>query len=226
MPVDRRFVLAGLVSTFAHQALAADTKPVVFWFYGSVAESLQDCPLSVEEFRVFSVDLLCHGSDVRNGEPAKLDGWRYRVDHGEGLLDRFCSECSAKLDDIGATSAIVGGVSRGGFAAMHLSIRDPRFRFVVALSPVTDLSKLTEFAGYASDPLPLNIEVLSSRSIFLSIESRDQRVSTTSTVDLVDRIANGQRDASLALVVEPGGEHTVTTYARRAAIDWARRIIQ
>src|SRR5262249_6612540 len=33
-----------------------------------------------------SLDLPCHGKDVKPKEPAGLDGWRYRVEHGDNIV--------------------------------------------------------------------------------------------------------------------------------------------
>ncbi|OKO69290.1 hypothetical protein AC629_41380 [Bradyrhizobium sp. NAS80.1] len=216
--------MGGIAATVAvSNAIAATSKPVVFWFYGSVADSIKDCPFPADQFQIHSVDIPCHGADVRPGEPAGLEGWRYRLDRHEALLNQFLQKCSATLDTIAAPTAIVGGVSRGAFAAMHLSARDPRFQRIVALSPVTDLRKLTEFNGYTGDVLPLDVDALSKRRLLIAMQSQDDRVSTSSAINLVSRIADGKRPADVRLLIEPGDQHTVTEVARSEAVRWVNR---
>src|SRR5690349_20587394 len=42
--------------------------------------------LMKEGWLVAGVDLPCHGPELRAGEPAGLDGWRFRADHGEDVV--------------------------------------------------------------------------------------------------------------------------------------------
>lgn len=202
--ISRRTFSQGMIA-----ALAVSANPVIFWFYGTETEGIQQCPVS-DGFDVVSFDLPCHGADCRSGEPGQLDGWRYRLERGEDLFGNLLKECQQKL---GLRNAIIGGVSRGAFAAMQLSIKDPRFSRIVALSPVTDLLALDEFRGFEGDPIPLNVTELSRRKMFVSIEAHDSRVSTDSTIALVQA-------TNSTFFLEDGSEHTVTSRMKDRARRW------
>lgn len=198
-------------------SLAQKQNPVIFWFYSTEQEGIKQCPVS-EGFEVVSFDLPCHGSDRRAGEPSELNGWRYRLERGEKLFERLFKQCSQRLDQLGG-KAIVGGVSRGAFAALHLSLIDPRFYAVAAMSPVTDLRYLKEFEGYESDTMPLNPNELAKRSLFVSIEAHDDRVSTASCLDLVRSIQKIST-SDVTLFMQSGDEHTVTQDMKALAKRW------
>jgi S-formylglutathione hydrolase FrmB len=77
----------------------------------------------------------------------------------------------------------VFGTSRGAFAAFHLASVDPRFKAIVALSPVTDLSVISEFANvqdeaikFTKESQKLFAERLYKRPIYMSIGPEDKRV--------------------------------------------------
>ena len=98
-----------------------------------------------------SLDLPCHGEDIREGEPEQLKGWRARADKGIDFVAEFTPKASSVLDHLVkegyADPARVAacGTSRGGFMAL---------RFAAAgFSPVTDLTALSEFSGIADRKL-------------------------------------------------------------------------
>lgn len=212
-------LIAALATTSVH---ASASRPIIFWFFTTEAEGIHQCPVS-DGFLVASIDLPCHGEDRRPNEPDELAGWRYRLEHGENLLETVIRNSSQKLDhlleDNPTRNIIVGGISRGAFVAMHLGMRDPRFHSVVALSPVTELMALDEFKGFEGDTLPLNASVLAQRKLFFSIESQDDRVSTTSTIELVKEIVE-HKNPDITLYLEPGNEHTITPWVMEKSRQW------
>jgi hypothetical protein len=220
----RQFLIAAGSLCLARTAYALSNQPILFWFYTSEQEGIKHAPVSPSQFEIISADLPCHGTDVRSGEPAGLDGWRYRIDAGEDLLAPLIEKCRRKLDALNRPDApvFVGGVSRGAWAAFQLSIADDRFDHVLGLSPVVDLMGLKEFEGCTKAPVSLahHVDILAQRSTFLSIESRDDRVGTSRTVELVSAIANGRRDADSTLIVERGNKHEVSERAMTAARRW------
>jgi dipeptidyl aminopeptidase/acylaminoacyl peptidase len=209
--LDRRSFMQAAIAS-----LAQKQKPVIFWFYSTEQEGIKQCPVS-EGFEVVSFDLPCHGSDRRTGEPSELNGWRYRLQRGENLFEQLFKQCSQRLDQLGGR-AIVGGVSRGAFAALHLSINDHRFYAIAALSPVTDLRYLKEFEGYEAD-MPLNPNELAKRSLFVSIEAHDDRVSTASCLELVRSIQKIP-NSDVTLFMQSGDNHTVTQDMKILAEHW------
>jgi predicted esterase len=227
----RDFLIGAGALCFIRKALASSERPVIFWFYTSEQMGLHNAPVDSSQFEIVSADLPCHGEDVRPGEPPELAGWRHRIDRGEDLLAPLINKCRYKLDGLIKSGAanpskvFVGGVSRGAWAAFQLSVADARFKNVLGLSPVVDLMALTEFAGCTKAPPALSqrADLLAMRSIFLSIQSRDDRVGTTATVNLVSAIVDGKHDAEITLAIERGGQHTVSDGAIDAAKQWIER---
>ena len=139
---------------------------------------------------VAGVDLPCHGPEQRPGEPAGLDGWRFRADKGEDVvadLTRRAREVFDHLVSEGYTdpaSVAAAGTSRGGFMALHFTASEPRIKAVVAFAPVTHLPALTEFKGTESREDVLRLSLLNvaskfaGRSVWLTIGHNDTRVGT------------------------------------------------
>src|SRR5262249_40062627 len=140
--------------------------PVVFVFAKDVTATLTDenfgrvaWQLQETGFVAISMDLPCHGEDQREGEPPRLEGWAWRIRHGDALSDSFLPKVRAVVDYLVrrkvADPARIAtyGVSRGGFIAMHVAAADPRFRAVAAFAPVTDLARLTEFRGLENNSI-------------------------------------------------------------------------
>ncbi|GAA0029520.1 alpha/beta hydrolase family protein [Bradyrhizobium ottawaense] len=228
--VDRRTFLGGIAaSLLATPSMADRSRAVIFWFYTSEAMGISDCPVSGRQFVVASIDLPCHGSDIRPGEPPELNGWRHRLERNEDLFAAFTSKSIAKLDQLLAGGEVdpqrvfVGGVSRGAFAAFHLALKESRFKLAVGLSPVVDLADLSEFEGFSgdTDALRRHAGALGEISTFLSIQSHDERVLTRSTIALADEmIRTHPRRVDVTLHVEAGSGHTVTPQMRDAAKGW------
>ncbi|QOZ78444.1 hypothetical protein XH83_25305 [Bradyrhizobium sp. CCBAU 53351] len=228
--VDRRTFLGSVAaSLLPSHSMGDPSRAVIFWFYTSEAMGISDCPVSDSRFVVASADLPCHGRDIRSGEPPELKGWRYRLERNEDLFGAFTSRCIERLDQLLAAGeadperVFVGGVSRGAFAAFHLALRERRFKSVIGLSPVVDLSDLSEFEGYAGETGALHqrADALGYVSTFLSIQSHDERVRTRSTIALADEIIRTHPPpVDVTLRVEAGSGHTVTSQMRNAASAW------
>src|SRR5687767_8217271 len=109
--------------------------------------------LMKEGWLIAGVDLPCHGPEQRAGEPAGLDGWRFRADKGEDVVADLTKRSRNALDYLikegytDPTRVAAAGTSRGGFMALHFTASDPRVKAVVAFAPVTHLPALTEFKG-------------------------------------------------------------------------------
>jgi len=102
-----------------------------------------------------SLDLPSHGKQIMPGEPSGgIAGWRWRTDRG---ID-FVEQSQQRLEDMVSYLAkhklasdegiFIAGISRGGFLAAQYAARSPPLRVAAVglLSPVTNLSLLTEFA--------------------------------------------------------------------------------
>jgi dienelactone hydrolase len=77
------------------------------------------------------VDLPCHGPEQRPGEPAGLDGWRFRADKGEDVVFDLIKRSREALDHLikeGYTDpnrVAAAGTSRGGSMALHFGASEP-----------------------------------------------------------------------------------------------------
>jgi dienelactone hydrolase len=192
--------------------------------------------LAKHGFLLVSLDLPCHGNDIREGEEPGLTGWRVRLEHGDELVPPFLGQVSEVLDFLireGYTDAekvVACGTSRGGFIALHFAAAEPRVRCVVAFAPVTDLLALREFDGMGTHPLTRALSVvrhadsLAQKDVWLCIGFDDLRVSTDSCVALARRIA----EAAIVRGLEPKVElhltspvgHSVPPSAHGAAATW------
>ncbi|MFN0167397.1 MAG: prolyl oligopeptidase family serine peptidase, partial [Bryobacteraceae bacterium] len=144
-------------------AKPAAPSPTVFFLGGGVEDSLSE-PQYIEAQNEFgpgvlhvTIDLPGHGAERREGQPASLRGWRYRLDQGENLVAGVVRRATAVLDHLVreryTDPAKVGafGTSRGGFMAFHFAAAEPRIRHIAAFAPVTDLLALGEFFGMPND---------------------------------------------------------------------------
>jgi len=156
-----------------------------------------------------SLDIPCHGEDVRPGEEAGLTAWRDRVVNGDDLLGPFTANVTKVLDHLIAEGytdphrIAISGTSRGGFCAFHAAAADERIRCVLAFAPVTHLPVLREFEGARDNPDVLKLSTihladkLAAKSIWMTIGNADVRVGTAECIDmylaLIER-AKGKSD--------------------------------
>lgn len=160
------------------------------------------------------LDPPCHGYDHKEGEPAALMGWAYRVKAGQDLMGPFVKRCSAVLDQLiseGYTDpdrVAASGTSRGGFCALHFAAGEPRVRAVTGVAPVTNPLALSEFKGVTEEQAKsINIDSLTDRLagriVWLSIGNHDPRVSTDDCVRLARNIVAATRRLKPEMKVAP-----------------------
>ena len=196
--------------------------------------------LAEQGYLCVSIDLPAHGPQQKSGEPTGLDGWRYRVDHGEDFVGENNRRLAQVLDHLiaaGYTDAAriaICGTSRGGFLALHFAAFDPRVVGVAAFAPVTDLRVLREFQGSGINPLLSALGLteqaaqLAGRAVWVSIGDRDTRVGTDEAIALVRRVSAAAQAqglnarAELHVLPEPRG-HTTPTGAPEQAAQWINR---
>lgn len=213
--------------------------PTLFVFTSTMEAALGDRlfqtagrQLSAEGYLCVSLDLPCHGTDLRPDEPDGLAGWRHRVEQGENFMEDMNLRATKVLDYLiaeGYTDAqkiAACGVSRGGFVAGHFAALDPRIKAAVLYAPVTDLAALHEFHGAEQNLLVRSLSLLehanqlAGRAIWLVIGDRDSRVDTDRSIDLARRVtaaalaAKKERFVELHVMPEPRGhaipEHTIS----------------
>lgn len=236
LPSGRRFSLLGEKKTAP--------APTLFVFAGRIENSLEGedynkagLILARAGYLCASLDLPCHGEDVKEGEQAgSLKGWRTRLEKGESLLGDFLAGSSEALDYLiqeGYTSSqdvAACGTSRGGFAALHFAAAEPRVRCVAAFAPVADLRALSEFAGMEKHPGTVSVSLhnvadkLAGRAVWLCIGNNDQRVSTDNAIALTRKIVEASvglsKPANVELHVMVTEGHRIHDTAHPEAAAW------
>lgn len=181
--------------------------------------------LSRKGFVCVSLDLPCHGADVRSGEnPSDLRGWRTRLEQGENFVAAFTAKVSEVLDYLIAekytdlSSVGVAGTSRGGFIALHSAVAEPRVKYVVGFAPVTHLPALAEFAGTETSEQVRALSVrrfadkLVGRPIWMVIGNNDVRVGTEHCVALLQELV---KQSAATVTPAPVELHLVGTINHR-----------
>lgn len=153
-----------------------------------------------------SLDLPSHGAERLPGEPEGIAGWRWRTDKGIDFVaqnNRRVTDLLAELARRNITTAgsklAVSGISRGGFMAAQLALHlKPKLIPLGMLSPVTNLSLLSEFQTQPADSpggrLVRSLDLFSRASelvehnIWAIIGDQDVRVFTDSCVRLLRTI--------------------------------------
>ena len=192
--------------------------------------------LAKHAFLLVSLDVPCHGQDVKEGEPEGLEGWRARLERGEDLVTVFTTQVSEVLDYLvqeGYTDpqkVAACGTSRGGFFALHVAAADPRVRCVAAFATVTDLLALREFDGMQHDRATRALNVihrshqLAERAVWVCIGLDDERVGTDSAIALTRRITEAAATRgvppNVELHVAPPVGHGLPPNAHEAAGAW------
>lgn len=218
--------------------------PTLFIFASSIEDTLNNeyfrqCgnQLAKQGYLCVTVELPCHGKEVRDGEPAGIDGWRHRIEKGENVVAEATGRFSQVLDDLieskltDTEKVAACGTSRGGFMAVQFAAADPRVKAAAAFAPVTDLMALREFTSIKDrqlvDQLSLKQQAdkLAGRAVWLIIGDRDDRVSTDESITFCRAVTAAslkqQKPAlvDLHVVSEPQG-HTTPKGAAELAARW------
>ncbi len=180
--------------------------------------------LHAQGWNIVSLDLPCHGTEHRAGEPAELAGWAARIKAGEDIVVAFRERVNDVLDHLVATGLAdceriaAAGTSRGGFMAFQAAAGNPRIRAVAAFNPVTNLLALREFAGQERNALAKRLalvnaaEALADRAVWITIGNADMRVGTDRAVALARRLPR-----VVLRVVETPGHSSLPEWHREAA---------
>ena len=221
--------------------------PTLFILSGTAASSLGDAyfrqcgnQLIEKGFLCVSLDLPCHGSEKYKDEPEGLEGWAFRIKHGQAFVGEFTSKLSEVLDylvaekysDLNRIGAC--GTSRGGFIALHWAAKEKRIKCVTAFCPVVKLSVLDEFRGLEQQCLVKNTDLdistdkLADKAIWIVIGDQDTRVDTDSVIKFAREVsrASGKRSCiELHVMPEPRGHETPEAAPHSAAL-WIERYMQ
>ena len=223
-------------------------EPTLFIFADTIENTLRREDFSLvaqilakKGYLAVSLDLPCHGMDVKQGEPADgLSCWRVRLERNDNFVEDFMPRISAVLDFLvkeGYTNprkVAACGASRGGFIALQFAAHDPRVKCVFAFAPVTNLLALKEFAGVEENPGALRLvlslalanvaEKLTDRSIWLTIGDYDLRVSTDDAIAFTRRLVElsimENRPPKVELHVMTNVDHSVPTHGAEDSAAW------
>lgn len=147
-------------------------------------------------YTVVSLDLPCHGADGDTN--TGLTCWRARIEAGQDIFTPFGAKLSSVIDDLGPRRVGIVGISRGCYAALKCAALDPRITAMTLIAPLTDLARLSEFAGMPSAPAP---QVL-NRNILVRVNQNDDRIGSDEAIAYAQAV-------NATLQVIPGDGHYV-----------------
>jgi dienelactone hydrolase len=192
--------------------------------------------LAEKGFVCVTLDAPCHGKDNTENADNPLATWRARIEKGDDLVGDFTRRCTQVLDYLVAEKyadparAAAGGISRGGFLALHWAAAEPRVRCVAAFSPVTELMALAEFNGAKDRQRIEALELrraaakLADRPIWIVIGNHDERVGTDRAIaftrDVVRAAAAQKRPPLVELHVTTTPGHSTPAAAHDEAAAW------
>ena len=230
---------------------ASDEKPapVLFVLANTIEGTLsskyfRQCgnEMAANGYLLVSIDIPCHGKQNAGGKLSGLGGWAERAKTGDDFVAESNQRLSAVLDHLikagvaDIDRVAVCGTSRGGFLAVHFAAHDARVKSVAAFAPVTDLTKVTEFAAVVDNPLIKKLSMenladkLAGRAVWIVIGDQDGRVSTQSAIDVAQAITAASiakkvdSKVDLHVIAEPGGHRTPPGSADLAA-GWMLRVM-
>lgn len=161
-------------------------------------------------YSIASIDVTCHGKDLKKKEKHGPECWRSRADKTDkNVFDGYIDNLKAVISDIAGehTTDVKGitvlSVSRGGYLAMKAAVEIPDVTTVIALAPVTDVFRLREFDGSSASRALYSLEhyyqVLSRKHLFIQINNDDDRVGTTQAMSFLSGVitAGGPRVVDL-----------------------------
>ncbi len=188
--------------TLYHSGPPLDLGPLPSFFYFSLSGTDSLCLdpfnqpvqfLQGQMIRVFSMTLPGHENGLPATEAIQL--WAEDYAHKKDPINEFLKSFDKALDFaienqfVNPEKMAVGGLSRGGFIALHAAAREPRLKYVVAFAPITELHKVKEFAPLQDDPKVRSLDAihlspaLSHTHIRIHIGNRDTLVSTPSSFE-------------------------------------------
>lgn len=233
--------------TLYHSGPPLDMGPLPSFFYFSLSGSDSLCldpynqPVAFlhgQMIRVFSMTLPGHENDLPASEAVQLwsEDFKHKRDPLNAFLDSFEIALAFAIEQkfVDPSKMAVGGLSRGGFVAIHAAAREERLKFILGFAPITNLTQIREFAPLEEDPAirSLNLTQISQKIIKqhlrIYISNHDTRVHTKACVEfalsVVESATNHQvRSPKVELILYPpvGHEgHGTPPEIFRAGADW------
>lgn len=185
--------------TLYHSGPPLDLGPLPSFFYFALSgtESLLLEPfnqpiefLHGQMIRVFSMTLPGHENNLPATKAIQVwaDDYARKLDPINDFLDTFETALHFAIQQkfVDPEKMAVGGLSRGGFVALHAAAREERLKYVLAFAPVTELHKVHEFSSLQDDPAVRSLDLtqvsqkLIHQNIRLYVSNHDTRVNTES----------------------------------------------
>lgn len=187
-----------------HVGPPLDLGPLPSFFYFSLSgpDSLTLDPfnqpiqfLQGKMIRCFSMTLPGHENNLPATQAMKV--WADDFEKKRDPIDEFLNAFAIALDFairekfVNPDKMAVGGLSRGGFIALHAAAREERFKQVLAFAPITELHKVREFSHLHEDSAVRSLDVihlspkLTKQQIRLYIGNNDTLVDTKSSFQFI-----------------------------------------
>jgi dienelactone hydrolase len=231
--------------TLYHSGPSLDLGPLPSFFYFAVSgnETLLQEPfnqpvefLNGQMIRVFSMTLPGHEGNLLATKAIEVwaDDYAHQRDPLNDFLDQFEIALSFAIQQkfVDPDKMAIGGLSRGGFIALHAAARDQRMKYVLGFAPVTDLHKVEEFSSLEAIIPILDLKKVSRelihQNIRLYISNRDTRVDTRSCFEFAMSVVESAnqhqiRSPKVELILYPPvGHHGHGTPLEifKAGADW------
>lgn len=233
--------------TLYHVGPPLDLGPLPAFFYFSLSgpDSLTLDPfnqpvqfLQGKMIRVFSMTLPGHECDLPATGAMKVwaDDYTKKQDPIDTFLNAFQEALQFTIDQkfVDPTKMAVGGLSRGGFVALHAAAREERLKFVLGFAPITKLYKVKEFSHLQEDPAVRSLDAtrlspnLTKQHIRLHIGNHDTLVDTKSCFEFAMSIVeeankNHIRSPQVEFLTHPSighKGHGTPPEIFRAGADW------
>lgn len=189
--------------------------PAVFYFALSGSDSLTLDPfnqfvqyLEDSPIRCFSFTLPGHGPGLKKENAIHFVAEAF--EKGEDLFEPFFESCLENIQYlidnnwIDPDKIAVAGLSRGGYFASLLALRDERIKTIIAFAPITQISFLIPKAAQYD----LTCYDFTSKTLRFYIGNRDQRVSTDLCFQFIRQVADqafekGIRSPQAELIITP-----------------------
>lgn len=224
MPLPADYTIIDDGFSFRGPAFEKGPLPAIFYLALSAEDSLCLEPfaqpvdiLSQLPVRVFSITLPGHESG--KDKVKAMDEWALELSEGNNIIEKFVQTAIKKINFLFEKGYIADqklgfmGLSRGGFAALHVAAQDPRVKAVCAFAPLIELYALDEFkqrpSQLANDlSLDFKLESLCKRPIRFYIGNRDERVGTMNAFHYIYQLAemayaSGTRSPPSELIISP-----------------------
>ncbi len=229
LPIEALSVAPGV--TLYHKGPPLDLGPLPSFFYFSLAGEDSLCldpfnqPVQFLEgkmIRVFSMTLPGHENRLPATGAMKVwaDDFSHNRDPISDFLDTFEQALSFTIDNRFASKEKmgVGGLSRGGFIALHIAARHENIKYALAFAPLTELHKIKEFSHLQNNPrvrafdLVHQSKALARTHIRIHMGNHDSLVGTkeafTFTMSVVDAaIQEGIRCPQVEFLLHPSIGH-------------------